>query len=139
MNNSDGQSPLPNGSSLPPSRLGPKGNQGAINAQLRALDRSGAQCKRWQKAEFKLKSFTGVEWTVKTFKAEKKPKTDSQPATSDAASVASPESTAGLTPMEGIEQAPTPDFVNSDMPTATNGIEVQESNNFQNTLIAPVV
>jgi len=47
-----------------PHKLGPKANQGAINAQLRALDRTGKPCKRWTKAGFQLKSFTGFQWTV---------------------------------------------------------------------------
>lgn len=45
-------------------KLGPKSNQGAINAQLRALDRSGKPCKRWTKASITLKSFTGVQWSL---------------------------------------------------------------------------
>jgi len=50
-------------------KLGPKANQGAINAQLRALDRTGKPCKRWSKATFSLKSFTGVQWTIPTWGA----------------------------------------------------------------------
>ncbi|KAH7356845.1 INO80 complex, subunit Ies4 [Rhexocercosporidium sp. MPI-PUGE-AT-0058] len=45
-------------------KLGPKANQGAINAGLRALDRSGKPCRKWQKGSFKLKSFTGVIWEI---------------------------------------------------------------------------
>ncbi|PTB68691.1 DUF1711-domain-containing protein, partial [Trichoderma citrinoviride] len=45
-------------------KLGPKANQGAINAGLRALDRSGKPCRRWAKGGFKLKSFTGVVWEI---------------------------------------------------------------------------
>ncbi|PVH84594.1 DUF1711-domain-containing protein [Cadophora sp. DSE1049] len=45
-------------------KLGPKANQGAINAGLRALDRSGKPCRKWQKGSFKLKSFTGVVWEI---------------------------------------------------------------------------
>lgn len=50
-----------------PHKLGPKANQGAINAQLRALDRTGKPCKRWSKTGFQLKSFTGFQWTVPTW------------------------------------------------------------------------
>ncbi|KAK4121116.1 DUF1711-domain-containing protein [Parathielavia appendiculata] len=50
--------------SVPAHKLGPKANQGAINAGLRALDRSGKPCRRWQKGGFTLKSFTGVVWEI---------------------------------------------------------------------------
>ncbi|KAH7148636.1 INO80 complex, subunit Ies4 [Dactylonectria macrodidyma] len=45
-------------------KLGPKANQGAINAGLRALDRSGKPCRKWSKGGFTLKSFTGVVWEI---------------------------------------------------------------------------
>lgn len=45
-------------------RLGPKANTGAINAGLRALDRTGAPCRKWDRQPFKLRSFTGVLWQV---------------------------------------------------------------------------
>ncbi|KAL3422461.1 INO80 complex subunit 4 [Phlyctema vagabunda] len=45
-------------------KLGPKANQGAINAGLRALDRSGKPCRKWEKGGFTLKSFTGVVWEI---------------------------------------------------------------------------
>ncbi|KAK9464738.1 INO80 complex subunit Ies4-domain-containing protein [Lipomyces arxii] len=48
-------------------KLGPKANQGSINAQLRALDRSGKPCRRWTSIPLELKSFTGWEWSVKTW------------------------------------------------------------------------
>ncbi|KAL6863899.1 DUF1711 domain-containing protein [Trichoderma novae-zelandiae] len=45
-------------------KLGPKANQGAINAGLRALDRSGKPCRKWARGGFKLRSFTGVVWEI---------------------------------------------------------------------------
>ncbi|KAI5785958.1 INO80 complex subunit Ies4-domain-containing protein [Geopyxis carbonaria] len=48
-------------------KLGPKGNTGAINEKLRALDRTGRPCKRWSKAGITLKSFTGVQWSLPTW------------------------------------------------------------------------
>jgi hypothetical protein len=45
-------------------KLGPKANQGAINAGLRALDRSGKPCRKWARGGFTLKSFTGVVWEI---------------------------------------------------------------------------
>lgn len=51
-------------------KLGPKANQGAINAGLRALDRTGKfKCRKWEKKGFKLRSFTGVVWDVPSWRA----------------------------------------------------------------------
>jgi INO80 complex subunit Ies4. len=57
-------------------KLGPKANQGAINAGLRALDRSGAPCRKWERKPFQLKSFTGVLWQVPTWRTPKPKKTE---------------------------------------------------------------
>ncbi|KAI8633853.1 INO80 complex, subunit Ies4 [Xylariaceae sp. FL1651] len=57
-------------------KLGPKANQGAINAGLRALDRSGAPCRKWAKGGFRLKSFTGVLWEIPRWTAPPKQKPD---------------------------------------------------------------
>lgn len=54
-------------------KLGPKANQGAINAGLRALDRSGKPCRKWAKGGFTLKSFTGVVWEIPRWTAPPKP------------------------------------------------------------------
>ncbi|KAI1851057.1 hypothetical protein JX265_002896 [Neoarthrinium moseri] len=54
-------------------KLGPKANQGAINAGLRALDRSGKPCRKWAKGGFRLKSFTGVLWEIPRWTAPPKP------------------------------------------------------------------
>ncbi|CAM1500747.1 Fc.00g099090.m01.CDS01 [Cosmosporella sp. VM-42] len=53
-------------------KLGPKANQGAINAGLRALDRSGKPCRKWAKGGFRLKSFTGVMWEIPRWTAPNK-------------------------------------------------------------------
>ena len=53
-------------------KLGPKANQGAINAGLRALDRTGKPCRKWEKKTFALKSFTGVVWEIPSWRAPKK-------------------------------------------------------------------
>lgn len=45
-------------------KAGPRANQGAINAGLRALDRSGKPCRKWSKGGFTLKTFTGVVWEI---------------------------------------------------------------------------
>ncbi|KAI0387202.1 DUF1711-domain-containing protein [Hypomontagnella monticulosa] len=66
-------------------KLGPKANQGAINAGLRALDRSGAPCRKWNKGGFRVKSFTGVVWEIPRWTAPPKPKaqeTSEEPAAS---------------------------------------------------------
>jgi hypothetical protein len=53
-------------------KLGPKANQGAINAHLRALDRTGKPCRKWQRQGFKLLSFTGVAWNLPSWATNKK-------------------------------------------------------------------
>ena len=50
-------------------KLGPKANQGAINAGLRALDRTGKQCRKWEKTGFRVKSFTGRVWEIPSWRA----------------------------------------------------------------------
>ncbi|KAL7926238.1 DUF1711 domain-containing protein [Trichoderma austrokoningii] len=64
-------------------KLGPKANQGAINAGLRALDRSGKPCRKWAKGGFKLKSFTGVAWEIPRWTAP--PRTVPESGTEDSA------------------------------------------------------
>ena len=53
----------------PSHKLGPKANQGAINAGLRALDRTGKRCRKWEKTGFHVKSFTGRIWEIPSWKA----------------------------------------------------------------------
>ena len=55
-------------------KLGPKANMGAINAGLRALDRSGKPCRKWTRGGFTLKSFTGVVWEIPRWTAPPKPR-----------------------------------------------------------------
>ena len=57
-------------------KLGPKANQGAINAGLRALDRTGKPCRKWEKKRFNVKSFTGIVWEIPSWRAPKKKVTD---------------------------------------------------------------
>lgn len=72
-------------------KLGPKANQGAINAGLRALDRSGAPCRKWNRGGFRLKSFTGVVWEISRWTAP--PKSASQPASDESATASAENST----------------------------------------------
>ncbi|KAL8808194.1 MAG: hypothetical protein Q9182_000258 [Xanthomendoza sp. 2 TL-2023] len=58
--------------SAPAHKLGPKANQGAINAGLRALDRTGKPCRKWEKNGFRLKTFTGIAWELPTWRAPPK-------------------------------------------------------------------
>ncbi|KAK5109340.1 hypothetical protein LTR62_007109 [Meristemomyces frigidus] len=53
-------------------RLGPKANTGTINANLRALDRTGKHCRRWERKPLQLKSFTGVSWGMSKWSAPPK-------------------------------------------------------------------
>lgn len=54
---------------LPAHKLGPKANTGAINAGLRALDRSGKPCRKWERKGVQIKSFTGLLWDMPSWKA----------------------------------------------------------------------
>lgn len=65
-------------------KLGPKANQGAINAGLRALDRSGKPCRKWTRGGFQVKSFTGVVWEIRRWTAPPKP-TVPEPVAEDSA------------------------------------------------------
>ncbi|KAK1750592.1 INO80 complex, subunit Ies4 [Echria macrotheca] len=60
------------GAGLAAHKLGPKANQGAINAGLRALDRTGKPCRKWTKGNFVVKSFTGVVWEIPRWTAPPK-------------------------------------------------------------------
>jgi len=74
------------GAGLAAHKLGPKANQGAINAGLRALDRSGKPCRKWTKGNFTLKSFTGVVWDIPRWTAPPKSRPDSSAEDSTTAS-----------------------------------------------------
>lgn len=67
-------------------KLGPKANQGAINAGLRALDRTGKPCRKWQKGGFRLKSFTGVVWEIPRWTAPPRITVESKTSTEGSAS-----------------------------------------------------
>lgn len=99
-------------------RLGPKANQGAINAGLRALDRSGKPCRKWSKGGFTLKSFTGVVWEVPRWTAPPKPKPVES--TEDSASASAPASAAGSS-KENKENGP----VKSDNSNHDADVEMQ--------------
>ncbi|KAK3325597.1 INO80 complex subunit Ies4-domain-containing protein [Apodospora peruviana] len=77
--------PSSRGAGLSAHKLGPKANQGAINAGLRALDRSGKPCRKWTRGGFTLKSFTGVVWEIPRWTAPPKP----QPELSQSSAAAS--------------------------------------------------
>ncbi|KAF2753114.1 hypothetical protein EJ05DRAFT_542134 [Pseudovirgaria hyperparasitica] len=64
--------PFSTGPAINVPKLGPKANLGAINAGLRALDRTGKPTRRWTKQPFELKSFTGVKYTVNVWRAPRK-------------------------------------------------------------------
>ncbi|KAJ5935732.1 hypothetical protein N7466_005279 [Penicillium verhagenii] len=59
-------------------RIGPKANTGAINAGLRALDRTGAPCRKWDRQPLKLRSFTGVAWELPAWHSFKTAHLDSE-------------------------------------------------------------
>ncbi|KAF2401600.1 hypothetical protein EJ06DRAFT_350973 [Trichodelitschia bisporula] len=72
----NGSTPTGTAPPAPAHKLGPKANQGAINACLRALDRTGKPCRKWERRGFQVKSFTGITWDAPTWGANKKPMAD---------------------------------------------------------------
>lgn len=105
-------------------KAGPKANLGAINERLRALDRTGAKCRRWEKKGFQVRSFTGVVWHLPTYQpgrtsvfpddvksdttgtSDSKLKDESS-AISDKSGL-NGDSTSVPTPMNGIASSPAP-------------------------------
>ena len=63
---------------VPTHKLGPKANQGAINAGLRALDRTGKPCRKWAKKGFSVTTFTGVKWEIQSWRAPTTKKLDAE-------------------------------------------------------------
>lgn len=84
-------------------KLGPKANQGAINAGLRALDRSGKPCRKWDRGGFKLKSFTGVVWEVPRWTAP--PKKGPESSTEDSAAPSAADSSSKENKETGAENS----------------------------------
>ncbi|KAL8932572.1 MAG: hypothetical protein Q9211_006237 [Gyalolechia sp. 1 TL-2023] len=74
VNGDNGASAVRGGTAnaAPAHKLGPKANQGAINAGLRALDRTGKPCRKWQKNGFRIKTFTGVTWELPSWRTPSK-------------------------------------------------------------------
>jgi hypothetical protein len=70
INDPNSKGPFPTPAAI--NKAGPKANLGAINERLRALDRSGAKCRRWEKKGFQVRSFTGVMWQVPTYQPGRK-------------------------------------------------------------------
>lgn len=68
----DHSATVPRAANAAAHKLGPKASLGAINAGLRALDRTGKPCRKWQKGSFTLKSFTGVVWEIPRWTAPPK-------------------------------------------------------------------
>ncbi|KAK4131119.1 DUF1711-domain-containing protein [Trichocladium antarcticum] len=95
-------------------KLGPKANQGAINAGLRALDRSGKPCRKWAKGGFTLKTFTGVVWEIPRWTAPPKPRPD---ASVDGSASASVDNSSSKENKEDNSQ------VKSD--TSNNGVDIE--------------
>ncbi|KAL5378185.1 hypothetical protein DPSP01_009297 [Paraphaeosphaeria sporulosa] len=79
----DPNNKAPFAATAPAQKLGPKANMGTINANLRALDRSGKPCRKWGKKSFQIRSFTGVVWQAPTWRAPPKSSAFSEDVKSD--------------------------------------------------------
>lgn len=116
--------PVPGPNPNPAHKLGPKAHTGPINAGLRALDRTGKPCRKWERKGLVLKSFTGTVWGLNTWKAPPRENASNGEVKSDSAgssevrptqgsSVAPSERSnggngAGATSMLGLESSPAP-------------------------------
>ncbi|TLS24211.1 hypothetical protein PpBr36_08388 [Pyricularia pennisetigena] len=103
-------------------KLGPKANQGAINAGLRALDRSGKPCRKWSKGGFQLKSFTGVTWALPRWTAPPRTKPEEATSNPEPQTDSAPASTGGNGSNKENGAEPTPD-------SATNGTPALKEEN----------
>jgi hypothetical protein len=66
----DPNSTTPFAAPTPAQKLGPKANAGAINANLRSLDRTGKfKARKWQKTGFRIRTFTGSVVELPSWKA----------------------------------------------------------------------
>lgn len=107
-------------------KLGPKANQGVINEKLRALDRTGKPCRKWQKTGFKIKSFTGKIWEVPTWRTTNAKAfgstTENRPGTSHDLSKGNSSSNIGSDKSPACEK---PEPVSSPAPAAQTPAELQ--------------
>lgn len=68
----------------PAHKLGPKANAGAINANLRSLDRTGKfKVRKWQKNGFRIRTFTGSVVELPSWKASQRAAAFSEDVKSD--------------------------------------------------------
>ncbi|KUI58492.1 INO80 complex subunit 4 [Cytospora mali] len=119
-------------------RLGPKANQGAINAGLRALDRSGKPCRKWTKGGFQLKTFTGVHWEIPRWTAPPKPK-PVEVTTEEGVTTSGPVSADGSSSKENKENVVQP--IKSDTHSNSNSggdVEMQSAPSIQASSPAPM-
>ena len=96
-------------------KLGPKANQGAINACLRALDLTGKPSRKWTRKPFMVKSFTGTVWELPTWATptRQEEKGDSTP-TSNSENPPAPSSNVGSdAPVEAGIAASSPPVVST--------------------------
>ena len=110
----------------PAQKLGPKANAGAINANLRSLDRTGKfKARKWQKTGFRIRTFTGSVVELPSWKAPQRAAAFSEDVKSDSTgssdSKLKDESSAvsdksGLTPVPPALDA----IASSPAPVATN-------------------
>lgn len=102
-------------------KLGPKANTGAINAGLRALDRTGKPCRKWQRKGFQVKSFTGVSWSVGSWSA---PTRDSSTFSGDAKSdTSTSEDVKAHMESSAVPSEPSNSGVDAEGAKQANGIE----------------
>ena len=112
-------------------KLGPKANQGAINAGLRALDRTGKPCRKWLKKGLQIKSFTGVIWQLPTWRAPRAIKIDGDRGTSGDSSL--------NVDSDGKENKCSSGLNSEGKSSSTGDVEMGGASSIQGSSPAPVV
>lgn len=119
-------------------RLGPKANQGAINAGLRALDRSGKPCRKWTKGSFQLKTFTGVHWQINRWTAPPKPKPADESTPENGVPTSTPASADGSSSKENKENGVSNPGKSDNNSTSGPDVEMQSLPSVQASSPAPM-
>ncbi|KAL2316205.1 Ino80 complex subunit Ies4 [Schizosaccharomyces pombe] len=64
VNDELAESSKPSSGAATPTRSAPKSSAGLINSGLRALDRSGKPCRRWEKKPISIRSISTIVWKL---------------------------------------------------------------------------
>ncbi|KAF1914302.1 INO80 complex, subunit Ies4 [Ampelomyces quisqualis] len=108
----DPNSATPFAAPAPAPKLGPKANAGAINANLRSLDRTGKfKVRKWQKTGFRIRTFTGSVVELPSWKASQRAAAFSEDVKSDStgsSDTKAKDESSAVSDKSGLTPAPAP-------------------------------